>query len=450
MKRNPVILGLVLAALAVLLAVSPALAGPPSLPYLVKDINTSGSSSPSELTDLNGTLMFSAKGTSRGRELWRSDGTSNGTMRVKDINPGKAGSGPAWLEAIDGHLYFQANDGSHGFELWASDGTGAGTKLIKDIRPGSQGSNPRCFTALGGLVYFFAETGQVGAELWRTDGTAAGTSSVKDLEPGVDGYNDCPLVLGPRMYFIHSSDWAVGNDTLFVSDGTSMGTKPFKDANGKIVRGMIENITMAGSRMFFLRNSNLWRSDGTPSTTRKISNISGGITAVDSTAYIWRTGSTVDSLKSHIWQSDGTKAATLKVIDLPDIGIHSMTSVGTLLFFAAGPMNEVDRLWTSDGTSGGTQPLETQVRQTTDGVALGNVFYFGGYSPEEYDTYAGPACSAWDIEGFLWRSDATAAGTYDVNPDLDYCLDNLTAVGNSVYFVSNAGGYGNELWRYVP
>ena len=40
-------------------------------------------------------------------------------------------------------VYFSATDATHGDELWRSDGTAAGTVLVKDINPGSAGSVPR-------------------------------------------------------------------------------------------------------------------------------------------------------------------------------------------------------------------------------------------------------------------------------------------------------------------
>ena len=76
-----------------------------------------------------------------GSELWKSDGTAAGTVLVKDINPGGIGSIPVNLTNVNGTLFFSADDGAHGEELWKSDGTAAGTVLVKDItRPAPSGS----------------------------------------------------------------------------------------------------------------------------------------------------------------------------------------------------------------------------------------------------------------------------------------------------------------------
>ena len=48
----------------------------------------------SDLGDVGGTLFFTADDGIHGRELWTSDGTEEGTVLVKDIDPGPA-SGPA-------------------------------------------------------------------------------------------------------------------------------------------------------------------------------------------------------------------------------------------------------------------------------------------------------------------------------------------------------------------
>ena len=42
---------------------------------------------------------------------------------------------PTHLTDVGGTLFFTADDGTHGRELWKSDGTRAGTVLVKDIDP---------------------------------------------------------------------------------------------------------------------------------------------------------------------------------------------------------------------------------------------------------------------------------------------------------------------------
>ena len=52
--------------------------------------------------------------------------------------PGRSSTayGPTSLTDVGGTLFFTADDGTHGSELWKSDGTNAGTVLVKDINPG--------------------------------------------------------------------------------------------------------------------------------------------------------------------------------------------------------------------------------------------------------------------------------------------------------------------------
>lgn len=53
-------------------------------------------------------------------------------MRIKDIRPGSTGTLPRFLTNVNGTLFFSADDGTHGYELWKSDGTADGTVLVKD------------------------------------------------------------------------------------------------------------------------------------------------------------------------------------------------------------------------------------------------------------------------------------------------------------------------------
>jgi uncharacterized repeat protein (TIGR01451 family) len=143
---------------------------------LVKDINPgSADSNPYELTNVGGTLFFSADDGVHGRELYKSDGTEEGTVLVKDIRP-------RWYESSDpyhlnyvgsapfdqGHdvLLFSADDGVYGRELWMSDGTDMGTVRVSDINPGEADSNPEYITRVDDIYFFVADDGVHGEELW--------------------------------------------------------------------------------------------------------------------------------------------------------------------------------------------------------------------------------------------------------------------------------------------
>ena len=73
--------------------------------------------------------------------------------------------------AVDDVLYFGADDGVHGQELWRSDGTEEGTYMIADINPGKGWGVGDTKARQGNLLFFRGSNTETGSELWALDTT---------------------------------------------------------------------------------------------------------------------------------------------------------------------------------------------------------------------------------------------------------------------------------------
>lgn len=221
---------------------------------MVRDINTRwGTGDGSYIQDVvnaDGTLFFTAHDGWLGRELWKSDGTTNGTVLVKDVWPGANSSQPESLTAVGSRLFFTADDGVHGRELWTSDGTSAGTFLLKDFAPGAADGMLGPLQRVGDQVFFAADDGISGLELWKSDGTAAGTVRVKDLFPGPRGSKPTNLqAVGSTLVF--TADDGLHGMELFESDGTAAGTRIVADLRPGPEPSSPGRVLRMGSNLYF-------------------------------------------------------------------------------------------------------------------------------------------------------------------------------------------------------
>jgi ELWxxDGT repeat protein len=212
--------------------------GTPGGTYAV--VPSLGESGASGHAIMAGALYFGTFGNGQPFELWRSDGTFEGTVVVRsfpgsvlgvfvaagrslfvDIGSQFANEDQQWVTdgtdagtrplpttsmggfaAIGNRVVFPASDSTNGTELWVSDGTDAGTHLVRDIFPGAVSSYPASLTAVDGTVYFSAMDDVHLNELWMTDGTAEGTTLVADIEPGFDSSSPRQFVrAGDRLFF---------------------------------------------------------------------------------------------------------------------------------------------------------------------------------------------------------------------------------------------------------
>ncbi len=182
---------------------------------LLKDISTYGNqySSPYDLTNLNGTFYFFANnGLDYG--LWKSDGTAFSTTEVKDDFGSYYGYSPlGQLTNVNGNLYFSVRTGRTSVELWKSGGTTEGTVLAKDLSPYSEGYLFASFFLSSidsnGILYFTISLENIENLLWKTDGTEEGTVLVTDV-------NSFPLELLSI------------NDTVYFVTGGGIGSNNYK------------------------------------------------------------------------------------------------------------------------------------------------------------------------------------------------------------------------------
>ncbi|MCB0847546.1 MAG: T9SS type A sorting domain-containing protein, partial [Bacteroidetes bacterium] len=66
-------------------------------------------------------------------------------------------------------LFLSANDNVHGQEIYKSDGTTQGTELLYDFNPGTMPFNPGEFTAIKNQLFFTGYDGSLGFQLYKLD-----------------------------------------------------------------------------------------------------------------------------------------------------------------------------------------------------------------------------------------------------------------------------------------
>ncbi|QGJ71362.1 Hypothetical protein PBC10988_30670 [Planctomycetales bacterium 10988] len=452
------------------------------------DINPSGdgiftitNNSRSALTEMNGTLFFSASDGSSGFELWKSD--SSGVSLVKDIEPGAAGSIPQHLVNFNGTLFFSAEQGNDGAELWMSDGTSGGTNLVKDINltkkviSGTYGSKPYELTVVEDTLYFLADDGTHGVELWMTNGTSSGTSLVKDIRSGSGS------VVGPNKELLTAV-----NDTLYflANDGThgyelwksdSSGADLVKDINSGAGNGIsvlavtlpdgLSMVNVNGT-LFFAANDGtygeeLWRSDEVAGAVlvEDINTVVIGATAksssprylanVSGTLYFSGSNHAYSSMGAELWKSNGTTEGTELVKDILDSGTPysgsgpaQLTNINGTLYFSATATGYGRELWKSNGSYDGTV-LVRDINSSGDSnpeqlVNVDGTLFFvanDGSTGKELWVSGGVLFSTQLIEDIRTGS----MGSYPAE---------IASADGTIYFTANDGTNGRELWSLDP
>lgn len=270
--------------------------GTPAGTRLIKDIlrgpSLEPSGNPFRLTRHGASIYFHATTLENGVELWRTDGTSEGTTLVSDIwkeirpNPS---SSPHNLTAVDGTLFFVARDSDHGNELWRTVDAPDRVQMVKDIFPRSAGSDPHHLTAVGPILYFGADDGTNGDELWCSDGTEAGTRLVQDYAPTQANSSPKELTMYKNTLYFVAWNERDGEELLKVED---MGIHRVMDINPGPASSSPRDLIVVGNVLYFrandgARGEELWESSGADYNTRMVKDLLPRTTA--STIPTWLT-----------------------------------------------------------------------------------------------------------------------------------------------------------------
>lgn len=464
---------------------------------LVKDISTGnvGSSLTTEgIRSLNDNVYFVIPDfTGKNYSLWKSDGTPGNTNSIKNL-PGLVSNYNFY--SLDDKLYFSTSSSAEGNEPWVSNGTAAGTKLLDDITNGSNSSSPGTFTLCNKKVYFNAYSPSGGAELWNTDGTAAGTKQVKDANTtstadGVypysynsayatavdadkivfngyrraNGYElwksdgtaagtgllkelaDGEASANPQFYaskngkvyfIVYDYSGGISSESVYVTDGTSAGTKKLAASTGYIYDISVANNGIIFYTEYDLGYTQLWRTDSSGANFRLTTNATSYMGTAGNLCYFTAS----NSYGYELWRSDGTVAGTYMVSDIfagSGSGYPSnFTPLGNKMIFAATDASYNNYLWVSDGTTAGTSVLKNVYPNlyNSSAVLKGKLYFNASESVNGAEPYV---------------TDGTAAGTSllkDIyNGSISSYPANFTTAGNTVYFTATDDVDGTELWK---
>lgn len=415
----------------------------------ISDINpgTPGSN-PDNFTQLNNDLIFTASTDPWTilNSIYKSDGTTIGTSLLMNITPHSDNIPDEEIFVkSSGILFFKElvnNLGTHTYKLWKTDGTTGGTVLVKDFNSKEYSSN---LCEMNGMLYFIISYpdlvwGNTIHELWKSDGTLNGTVMVKNWTNSGFGNSITIRSFSNKIYFS-------GNE----SDGTLGGT-----IQTGVILPLISESCLLNNVIYYRGNDGkIWKTDGTLLGTLQAVDFPVSYLAnfYSTNGWIYFSGgyNGVGLPGNELCKTDGTLVNTSIIKDIY-FGFNSSNPTqfidinGTIFFLANDGINGKE-LWKTDGTTGGTvlvkdiypgSNLNDNI-QEYQGIKHDNQLYFYIRNPS-FINYTG-----------IWKSDGTSINTVLVQPFAD-SLSELLEINCNLFMSADdlSMSWGNnqnsELW----
>ena len=420
---------------------------------LVKDINHGAADSYPSFwgTESDGTrfCFWADDGTPNVNQLWITDGTTAGTHMVCSlpVTFHQTVIDPVYFA---GKWYFTASEGVNGEELWVTDGTTC--SLVKDINTGVGDSYIYDIAIYNNELYFQAFNG-TSDNLWKSDGTASGTVVVDNA---YELQGSQLMEYNSKLYFLGKVS-TTNSSGLLVTDGSSIQMVKEFSSTGN---GFIRALTPTSIGLFFIADDGvngreLWISDGTTIGTRLVKDIDPSGSGIQQQLHMTFFNGEIyfgadDGVSGNeLWRSDGTTLGTVIVKEINPNGdsfylgdFRGIVYNGNLYFSASVNLSDFE-VWKTDGTTAGTEILK---EINTNGTAYPyGLFVFNNQLLFTADNGS---------NGHeLWTSDGTTNGTTmieDLNPGPGIGIDNLAfmVVNNKLLFPASNGTTGFELYEY--
>lgn len=353
-------------------------------------------------------------------QLWRFDGTEDGTFPLTNFNPGSPFVAPVGLVPYKDKLYFAASSNTYNYELYATNGSVEGTSLFYEFEPGIRGGDPGDLQVYNDTLFFRAFNSTIGTEIWYTDGI--NTEVYADLSPGAGEAKLFNLDIGGSVSFFSRLDTNnVGS--LWRTDFSPEGTFKIRDyflPGATSVYGRGKNLFFEDEGLCYfiaadsLTGRELWVTDGTREDTKIVGEVYSGseeaeITSLSSFGqYVYLIGNG-NKVGKEIWTATKDQGIDL-VLDVNNTEessfpvIFDTTALGDILFSAVGEC--VGReLYVSSGTA----PSTNLVKDIQRGIGFSNIREGFSYQGKRYFL-----AESERFERTLFVTDGTEEGTNEI------------------------------------
>lgn len=366
--------------------------------------------------------------------------------------------------AVMGGLAFHAAGVDR--QLWRTDGTPDGTFAVTDfVPPPNVVPDIRGPVVVGSKVVFAVHGGfnfETRESTWTfgdSDGSLEGT---RLLFTRRNDRHHLELFGGEDRWYFQEQDRATGRPSFWVSNGTLEGTQLLAHgaprSAGPTPRALAAlatapTVTRFGGLDYFRFDGELRRTDGTPEGTETLSSPFSNFPEDEVLSLsLWRDALYIFTRSQstgsrELWRTNGTAEGTERLLALGSSSSQpNLVPLGDQLYWTAFTFSdlagELFSLYRTDGTPEGSHRVEiglgAQTHFTSELVAFEDRLYFPAFQSASADSAE------------LWATDGTVAGTgvvQDLHPGPGSSEPaQLLALPDRLLFSANDGVIGRELW----